>query len=490
MKLKKFLCVALCSLLIAPAAFAAACGKTPQGGNELPVDNDLQFDEFGDPVFDNVTLKVWSVIGAPDNDYLNLVNTMFNDYYRQNGIQAEITSIETSLFYTQLANTINTDPSNAPDVIIYHSERLTYLKDNNLLVSMDDCFGYLNQTFNKDEYYANILQECYVGDTLYGIPLDVHSGVWYVREDILQKNGLSRPTTMQEFKNVCAQLMQKKAAGELWVRAMNAGQHLTADQGWRICGAEEDFYPVEMSGNDNIESGWLPQTAVLQNGGALVNEQGEPAWNTSSGLQSVLEDFQDWQGKYVGANRDSNTLWSNLGKGMAVFGCEGPWWSAMRLSEYESALGQGSLGIMGLSGLYATDSSSADANKVYGVGHCFSVTRTVTSSTKRAAGALYAKYMTENAFKYMAGGHLPACKNIAESEEYTSSSAYNRYLKYMGDPSDFVMLGNTPYYSEVYEKLKLAYIYTLSPNKTGTVKSFIDDCYKKAMSDIAAKRDL
>ena len=144
--------------------------------------------------------------------------------------------------------------------------------------------------------------------------------------------------------------------------------------------------------------------------------------------------IDSWEGKYIGENRDHNTLWSNLASGNAVFGMEGPWWAESRLNEYDAVLGEGALTVMGLSGLYANDANSASKNKVYGVGHCFSVVKTVKSAQTRAAAALYAEYMTENAIKYMAGGHLPACKAIQNNPEYTSSRAYNRYLKYMGNP--------------------------------------------------------
>lgn len=498
MKLKKVLGVALCSAMAVAVAFSATACSSGPGKNE--VNNDIEFDEYGDPIFEDITLKVWSVIGAPDNDYLSLVNTSFNDYYRANGIQAEISSIETSLFYTQLANTINTDPDNAPDVIIYHSERLTYLVENNMLVSLDDCYSSINRTFNSGNYLSNVLSECYVNNTLYGIPLDVHSGLWYIRTDILEKNGLSSPTNMSEFETVCEKLMQLKNAGNLWIRSIDNGE-------WVLCDKSADFYPVEMSGNDNIESGWIPQTAVLQNGESLTTSNGEPAWNTSNGLKSVMTKIQNWYegttvtnldgtttvtGKYIGDDRNSESLWSNLGSGMAVFGCEGPWWAESRLNQYDSKLGKGSLSVMGLAQLYTEDTSDGNSNKdkVYGVGHCFSVTKTVTSATRRAAGVLYAQYMTENAIDYMAGGHLPACKTVLANPEYTKSAAYDRYLKYMGDPTNFVMLGNTPYFSEVYEGLKRVYIYTLSKNITGTVEEFITRSYNLSMSDIEAKRDL
>lgn len=488
--MKRFVCLFLCFVLCC-SAVAMLISCTPKVPDDVTDDTDgMKFDEFGDPIFENITLNVWSVVGAPDNAYLDIVNTMFNDYYKDNGVSAEIRSIETSLFYTQLANTINTDPGNAPDVIIFHSERLTYLVESNLLIPLEDCFKTINQTFNRENYLQNVISECYVGDSLYGVPLDVHSGIWYIREDILEHNGLEIPSTLAEFEDVCQKLMEKKENGELWVRA--ADKNSSAKREWRLCDPSEDFFPVEMSGSDNIESGWLPQTAVLQNGGKLVNDQGEPAWNTSEGLINVLKTFKSWQGKYIGENRDYQTLWSNLAAGNAVFACEGPWWAEGRLHEYNSLFQDGDkcLTVRGLSGLFATDANAECANNVYGVGHCFSVTKTVTSKQRRAAGALYARYMTENAIQYMAGGHLPACKSILENPEYKATDAYKNYLQYMGDPNNFVMLGNTPFYSEVYDKLKLAYIYTLSKNKTGTVESFVEDAYKKAMADIAAKRDL
>lgn len=509
MKLKQLFCIILCVAMITTMVLFSACDTNPP----LEEVDDLKFDEFGVPVFTDengkgITLKVWSVIGSPDNSYLDIVNTMFNDYYRANDLQAEISSIPTSNFYMQIANTINTDPKNAPDVIIFHSERLTYFVDQKIILPLDDIFNRLgdNNTFKADNYLDNVIAECKVGDSLYGVPLDVHSGVWYVRQDIIEKNGLKMPTNKAEFESVCASLMEKKAAGTLWVReldtvkagidalsnAQGAEAQAVRDNAWKQIGPDSDFYPVEMSGADNIESGWIPQSAVLQNGGKLANADGTPAWNTSAGLKSTLEMIDSWQGKYIGANRSNDTMWSNFGKGNAIFACEGPWWAETRLNEYDNYMGEGAMGILSLSKLYADDPSSASAHLIYGVGHCFSVSNTQanTSLTRRVAAAMYAQFMTENAIKYTAGGHIPACKAILENPEYTSSAAYNRYLKYMGQPNDYVMLGNTKYFSPVYEQMKFAYIWTLSANKTGTVAEHIAGCYQNAMNEINGQDDL
>lgn len=516
MKLKstltKIVCLAACVCTAAvPVGMLTACGDDrPQN----VVIEDIKFDEYGKPIFideegKGITLNVWSVVGAPDNTYLNIVNKSFNDTNRANGLQANINSVDTFQFYTQIVNTINTDPKNAPDVIIMHSERLTYHVDQNVIVPVSDVFEKLgeNNTFDTDNYLANVISECYAkgrGDDetkLYGVPLDVHSGIWFVREDILKKNGLAMPTTKAEFESVCAALMEKKANGELWVRSMTdiktqidnltdkfdeAAKTAIRENAWRKIGPESDFYPVEMSGADNIESGWIPQSAVLQNGGKLCNADGTPAWNTSTGLKSSLEMISDWREKYIGKNRSNETMWVNFGSGNAIFACEGPWFAESRLNEYDNYLGEGALGIRSLSGLYADDPTSDTAGLIYGVGHavCITNSRSNESMTRRLAGALYAQYITENSAKYTAGGHIPACKLVLESDEYKNSTAYNRYIKYMGDPEDYVMLGNTKYFSEVYEQLKMAYIYTLSNNKTGTVDDFIRQCYQTAMDEI------
>lgn len=514
--LKKLICLAMC-VCSAGAAVGAMAGCNKSEGPQ--VKQDIQFDEFGKPIFTDangkgITLKVWSVIGSPDNAYLDLVNKSFNDTNKNNGLQAEITSIDTFLFYNQIVNTINTDPDNAPDVIIMHSERLTYHVDQNVLVPVEEVLANLgdSNTFSASNYLENVIAECYAkgkndSETkLYGVPLDVHSGLWFVRQDILEKNGLTMPTNKAEFEAVCAALMEKKAAGTLWTRDMTAikaqidnmsnpseaDKEAVREAAWKQIGAETDFFPVEMSGADNIESGWIPQSAVLQNGGKLSNADGTPAWNNSTGLQSALEMISGWRGKYIGANRNNETLWLNVGNGNAIFGCEGPWFAETRLNEYEKYLGEGSLGILNMSKLYADDANSPTASLIYGVGHAICLTNSEknASMTRRLAGAMYAQYMTENSTKYTAGGHIPACKKVLESEEYLSSAAYDRYIKYMGAPENYVMLGNTQYFSEVYEQLKMAYIYTLSDNKTGTVLDHIQQCYNTAMESINANMDL
>ncbi len=463
----------------------ASCG----GGNE-------------DIDFKDVKLNVWSIIGDPDQSYLDKVNRAFNDLY--NGkISAEIKPLSTQAFYTALASTIQSDPENAPDVIIYHSERLTSFIDNNIIIPLDDYFKHTEIPFDRDEYLSNVIDECYgKNNKLYGVPLDVHAGVWFTRSDILEKNGFAKPTNLEEFKNVCNGLIRLNNEGKMWHRAMNKNKPNACE--WSQMKLE-NFNPVCMFSGDNIESGWIPQTAVFQNGGTLTDPNGKPTWNTD-GLKDTMQMFRDWQsgngyeGKFVAEGLDSQTIWTNFAAGNAVFTCEGPWWSEGRLNEYEEVLldkkdEQGKtykpVDILNMSKLYAKDASKDYANNIYGVGHCFSITRTCESNVKKVAGLLYSQYMTTHSAEYMQGGHLPASKTVLNSKQYKESSFYNRYLKEFGDPSSFKMLGRTPYYEEVYVGLKRVYMDVFDPNyKEKSVTEIVDTRYKEAMEAIQSKEEL
>ena len=99
--------------------------------------------------------------------------------------------------------------------------------------------------------------------------------------------------------------------------------------------------------------------------------------------------------------------------------------------------------------------------------------------------------MTSHSAAYMQGGHLPACKSVLESDQYLNSDFYARYLDEFGNPEDFHMLGNTPYYSEVYETLKYVYTDIFSANKTEmTPKQIIDTRYNEALQAIRSAEEL
>lgn len=508
-KFKKAIMLFLCAIAACIPFLTIGCGDDPGRGLSNVVD-DLQYDENGEIIFNadgkNINLKVWSIIGDPDDKYFDVINTMFNDYYRVNGLSARVTPVATSRFYSQLANMLKTDPTNAPDVVIFHSERLPNLASENIIMPMDSFFDAIRDgTFSADNYVESVMEECYYGGEIYGVPLDMHSGVWFCRQDILEKNGLSVPHTLSEFVSVNNALIEKYNAGNLWYRSLDGGVWKKS----KDFGSE--YNPVVMSAEGGIETGWIPQTAVLQNGGKLTDATGRPAWKTQ-GLEDVMEIFRDWQsgngdfkgtpysGRFVASNNDTKTVWSSLASGRAVFSFEGSWWIEDRLNEYEDALGKKTdsegkayqpLTIINPSKMFALDETKDYASRVYGVGHCVSICSTVTSKTRCVAGALYAQFVTENSAEYTQGGHLPANKAVLASEKYTSLPCYDRYLDLFTKPEDFVMLGGTKNYSAVYECLKNVYADVFSSLKQSvSVPDLITSRYNEAMRMIDAAEEL
>ena len=214
----------ICAVLVGVLCLAALFACKPQNQTDLG-DLDIKFDDNGDPLFNNVNLKIWSVVGAPDNKYLEKVNTMFNNYYANNGVSAKISTMNESEFYKSLPSVIRSDPDNAPDMILIHSERLTYFASSNIIVSMDDYLNAAKVNFNRDDYLANVMSECIYRDKTYGIPLDEHAGVWFYRSDVLAKNGIEVPHTLDKLVEACNKLVELNNSGRLWFRAMSGNSN-------------------------------------------------------------------------------------------------------------------------------------------------------------------------------------------------------------------------------------------------------------------------
>lgn len=505
----------ICAVLVGVLCLAALFACKPQNQTDLG-DLDIKFDDNGDPLFNNVNLKIWSVVGAPDNKYLEKVNTMFNNYYANNGVSAKISTMNESEFYKSLPSVIRSDPDNAPDMILIHSERLTYFASSNIIVSMDDYLNAAKANFNRDDYLANVMSECIYQDKTYGIPLDEHAGVWFYRSDVLAKNGIEVPHTLDKLVEACNKLVDLNNRGRLWFRTMSGNSNE-----WRM-GTVENFYPLSMEYANGIVNGWVPETALLQNGGSMTDAQGRPNWNNDA-LATVMQMFRDmWQGydsypqtvtygnktvtyngKFIEADATESTMWKRLGDCNTVFACEGPWQIEDKLNEFEHVFNgkldqDGNayqpLDIINMSGLFALDPTSENASKVYGVGHAFCLTSTVAKNPERAvAAAFYAKYMTENAIDYTQGGHLPANKKLLTGEQFTTKDYYTRYVQKICDPDTLVFLGNTRYFSEVYEGLKRAFADNLSTQatfRTLTAKEILDARFKEAIRNIENIDDL
>lgn len=504
--MKKFRFRILCVILsvVTCLSLFTACGGGNNGGklNDL----DLRFDENGDPIFNDITLNVWSVIGLPDNVYLNRVAESFNDYYKNNGVKVVVRSMNESNFYKSLPSTLRTDKKNAPDMVLYHSERLTYFASSGIIAPIEEYLTAAKNPIDRNDYLPNVISECVYKNDLYGIPLDEHAGVYFARNDVLEKNGLSFPTTLQELVSVCNTLITLNRNSRLWYRTLNS-------QEWKK-GKLENFYPLSMEYDNGIATGWIPETALLQNGGSMSTADGKPGWNNDN-LAKILQIIRDWwkgensypdeftySGAFIQKDAQNSTMWQRFADCNTVFAMEGPWQIETKLNEFEELSDKEdqdgnkyqAVEIMNLSKLFALDPTASYADKVYGVGHVFSLTSVCTENAERAvAAAIFAKFMSENSINYLQGGHLPAYKRTLESEELKSKDFYNKYVKKICDPTTLEFLGNTKNFTEVYEELKSAFSDNLSTQASFvslTAKDILQQRYRNALDAISANEDL
>ena len=104
----------------------------------------------------------------------------------------------------------------------------------------------------------------------------------------------------------------------------------------------------------------------------------------------------------------------------------------------------------------AADSAPASsASKWYGNGHVVTVTKKVTSMQKAAAALIFVEWLTQqqndageyNLVSWCKAGHLPAWKNVYESDSYKAAEAKSITLKAMGDPEQIIALESAKYAS-------------------------------------------
>ena len=118
MKMKKIRNFLICALLCGCVGLMAACG----GGRLSPTDHwwtttgELVKDEDGNVVFDNVELKLTTVVNGQDKAVFDTLVAMFNLEY-EGQIRVISTSVDASVFENTVSNQISNN-SNAPDLVM------------------------------------------------------------------------------------------------------------------------------------------------------------------------------------------------------------------------------------------------------------------------------------------------------------------------------------------------------------------------------------
>ncbi len=509
MKAKKKCFVLAGGFLLGSLALASLGGCNGNGGNSAAdsrssaansvsssadlsgLAEDLEFDDAGKPIFDNVELSVWSIVGSPDDVVFKKLIDAFNDEYLGQ-IKLNVTYIGHFDYYNTLDTTWQNDFASAPDVCFMHNEKTTeYAYKGYLYPLTDEFFAKTKNSLDFTNVFPNIDRVTKFDAVRYAVPIDGHGFLTQFRQDIIKKNSLGFdhntryiPESYAEYLSLLKSLRAKADAGTLYIRNINKG----SNHAWKYAAASS-FYPsfTQSTDPDGLSS-------LYANGGSLCTEDHKTVtFQNNAGFQSYLTDqVNRWNDKLIGENGTSTEL---FGQGNIAMFSEGPWWVSQtydpnwnnsELTTVNAALGVTQDDVDNFPKPYTAshpkgwwtipaNSSLDTANQWYGNGHAISLTKHLTSWTKAAAALEFARWYTQgknantgiyNLATWTTGGHLPAWKNVYASTDYQSILANSMTLQALGDPSAIIAMEDIPYETTVFNGLSSACTQVISALKS------------------------
>lgn len=464
---KRLICAILLVVLALTFVLVACNGNNDDG---IITTGELKKDENGNVIFEEVELKLTSVVTGIDRFVLNQLVARFNAEYRDR-INVTVSNIDESTFEDTVSKQI-TNNYGAPDIIMSHQKSHMSFMKTKLTQPFDEAMERSGITIDLGAYSTGLAQYAKLGtDKLYGVPVDGQSmAVLYNKKLLAQYNDGKVPTTRAELIEVCK-------------KAKNGG--VDTPIAWMT---ENQFY-----------TSYLFPTAVIQNGGHLYGDNLYADWyndvSNRAAIKNAISSLRDMiqvEGIAKHAMNESEAI-DSFYNGESLFLFYVPWKLSDVVSNYckgrdltEEEVRADYFGGMSIAGLFALDESNANANKIFGDSHFFAMSRTVTDITKKAAICEFAKWFTQNTSvgaKWGEAGHFSACTDVNTSEEYNANEIVSEYIKkFYPDINNFVCIGNTPYYSAISQNLTAMWVSAVA--KTGNSQD--DAIIKKSQDDANA----
>ena len=482
MKLKKTR-FALFAAIAALAMSITGCGGGGGSDEEEDIhekpnfEGELERDDEGNIIFDNVEVVMWSIIGDPDLTVHKKLIEKFNDEYAGQ-IYIKLVSQAHADYYPALETTWKNAFEDFPDLCFMHNEKTaTYANKGYLYPISDETLTELGSRIDFTQVYENIDRVTKFNGTRFAVPVDAHGFITNFRSDIIIKNNLgfenntrAIPQSRAEYQSLLKSLKDKAAAGQLLIRNITNGQ----DHAWYT--APTDWAPscYQSTDPDGL-------SALYANGGSMTSADGKTiTFQNNEGFRTYLtdqvENFQ--KGHYTNG---TNTELFPAGN-VAMFN-EGPWWASMSydpmynnadLTQVNEALHVSQDDVdrfskpytpMHPDGWWSLDETSATAHKWYGNGHIMALTKHITDINVAAAAVEFMNwYITgKTTFKidgsnqeaynlanWCSSGHIPAWKNVYDSNEYKYYLANNVTLQALGNPANIIAMESHPYETTIF----------------------------------------
>lgn len=277
------------------AAIMMAMAMTASMGNGMTV-----FAEETEPV----TISFWCNFTGSDGDVLRELVADFNET-NEEGITVEIDIMDSDTLQSKLPTAIST--GTGPSFILMGIEYLEQYAANGLIEDISDFWE--TTGIDKSGFYENVVQKSYIGDTLYGVPMQYNLQYLYYNKDVFEAAGLdpeNPPATLDELKEAaiaCTDTSKNQyglgipydyAAYVCWLWA-NGGDVISVDGTENLLNSQENIDTLTWLQNLVMNEGVSPEglsaadaDTMLQSGQLAMYTSGP--WNIN-GLTELGVNF-------------------------------------------------------------------------------------------------------------------------------------------------------------------------------------------------------
>lgn len=446
--MKKKILGAIClSMAVAFTVPLAACGG---GGDDLNEDGtwwsttgELNKDANGNVVFDDISLRLSTIVSGVDKTPFGDIIAQFNAEYRGK-ISINTVYLQGDNFEKDVTMKVQQNAKNAPDIIMLHQESLRGFLDYKVVQPYDLAMKETGIEIDLTAFAQGVNQYSKVGtEYQYGVPFDAAGMVVYYNKDLLKEitGSDTAPQTRSELLSVCRQFKDKYP----------------------------DNYPISWESSGDFFCQYLMPTAVLQNGGYLYKEDLYADWysnETQRGIyKNAIQSVHSYiDGGYAKLGVPEMSGATDFSQNKSIFYVTMPWYRENIVSGYaeinkiDQAAAEEKISGASVSGWFAmSDETSENAKKIYGDSHMFAMTKTVKDINKKAAVCEFVKWFTQRAdvgAQWAEAGHVTLSNTIATSTTYTENKNVVNFIdNWYPHLDSFTTLGITPYYSTVGENL-------------------------------------
>lgn len=454
---------------------AAACtprnNELNEDGSWWTTEGELEKDDNGNVVFDDVSIRLTTIVGGVDRNPFNQIIGRFNAEYRGK-INIISTNVGEGDFETTVTNQLVHNAKNAPDIIMSHQKSIKSFLNYKVIQPYDIAMEETGIKIDLSEFAQGVNQYSDGGtDNKFGICVDAASMVVYYNKELLAEYTDKVPETRTKLLKVCEDY--KKATGRT---------------------------PISWEASGDFFTKYLMPTAVLQNGGYLYKDDLYADWYDNTTQREIykkaihsVRSFIDSGYAKMGVHETAGA--TEFNKKQALFYMSMPWYRPNIVDAYSQLNGvtveeaEKIIGGTSISGWFAMENETSDnAKKIYGDSHMFAITRKVKDITQKAAICEFVKWFTQRAdvgVAWAEAGHVTLSNNIANSDTYKN----NKFVKdiinnWYPHLDSFTTIGVTPYYMDVSNNLSELLTEAMIDGNPANYENFIKTKQKALNSQI------